>query len=188
VDSDERTINLILPGTLCGPAEALYRIFKFTNPLTKRDAVFRTPLESVLPMLTKILFEVISKLVGDWISISEYIEPFVASKLTFLHEEQHDSLLFDDDTFSRSRQYSWVITSINEFIPITLKTSEKYSEVKQWAINLREEKEKEEAWAKAEEYSKQLDAIAERFKSQKARAEALRDEVSSTQSENLIDD
>jgi len=68
--------------------------------------------------LTSILFEIVSRIVTDWIAISDYIGLFVTSKFTFLNEEQQDFLLFDDETFSRSRQYFWVITSITEFVPI----------------------------------------------------------------------
>jgi hypothetical protein len=184
VDSDDWTINLMLPVTLTGKAERFYEIDIFLE--SQGPAVFMKPLESVLPMLTKILFEIIPKLLRSWNSISEYIEQFVASKFTFLDEKEHDNLLFDDDTFSRSRQYSWVITSTDEFIPIILKTIEKYSEVKQWLINLHEEKEKD--WTEAEEYGKQLHAIAERFKTQKDRAEALREGVSFSRSDILFGD
>jgi hypothetical protein len=181
MDNDEWTINLMLPASLYGKAESSYRIrtaerIQGTYILNQRPAVFMEPLESVLPMLTKILFEVISKILRDWASISEYIEPFVGSKLTFLHEEKHDSLLFDDDTFSRSRQYSWVITSIDEFIPIILKTKKTYSDVIQCVISSREEK--DSAWAKGVKYGEQLRAIEETLQNQKARAETLRDGVS----------
>ncbi|KAH9213465.1 hypothetical protein DL95DRAFT_234039, partial [Leptodontidium sp. 2 PMI_412] len=91
-------------------------------------------------------------------------------------------LLFDDDTFSRSRQYSWVITSTGEFIPIIDNTLKHYSEVRNWVIESRFQNEAEsdgpaEKWyqAKAQEYGDRLYAILQRFNSQKARAEALRD-------------
>jgi hypothetical protein len=126
-----------------------------------------------------ILFDIISRLLTDWTGVSDYIEIFVASEFTFLNEEQHDSLLFDDDTFSRSRQYSWVITSIGEFIPIIDNTMKHYSDVESWVIASRspdEDQNRDEV--KSRKYREQLYAIRERFNNQKGRAEALRDGVS----------
>jgi len=114
----------------------------------------------------------------EWIAISDYIEPFVANKLTFLKPEEHDQLLFDDDTFSRSRQYFWVITTISEFIPIIDQTLDKWREMDIWGeLN---------NWRYMNNWSedqtliqkgniKQLEAIKDRFEIQKLRAEALRD-------------
>lgn len=143
------------------------------------EAVFMRRLEDVLGTLTMIVFMVISRLLKEWTSISNYVETFVESKLTFLHEEKQDSLLFDDDEFSRSRQYSWVITSTGEFIAIIEKTLSDYSDLKEWVIEpMRPGVKKEEAQKQAEKYKKKLDDVTQRFKSQKARAEALRDGVS----------
>lgn len=142
-------------------------------------AIFIRPLDSVLEMLFTILLELISRLVYDWTEISDYIETFVASKFTFLNEEGHDSLLFDDDTFSRSRQYAWVITSIGEFIPIIQDTKRCYFS----AINSVYERSgpgelRDRYWGKLVRYRYQLEDIEERLNSQEARAKALRDGVS----------
>jgi hypothetical protein len=125
-------------------------------------------------MLVSITFEVISRLMRDWTAISDYIETFVASKFTFLEEEQHDLLLFDDDTFSRSRQYFWVITTISEFIPIIDQTLKTREAMNSWGL-----REENRDLIPAEDRCK-LEAIKERFESQKKRAEALRDGVSLT--------
>jgi hypothetical protein len=128
------------------------------------------PLESSFPMLVSINSEVISRLTREWTTISDYIETFVVSKFTFLKEEEHDFLLFDDDTFSRSRQYFWVITTISEFIRIIDQTLDTWREMNNWRKDLN----------LIQEDISQLMAIKGRFESQKLRAEALRDGVSLT--------
>ena len=133
------------------------------------------PLESSFPMLVSITSEVICRLMREWTAISDYIETFVASKFTFLEEEKHDLLLFDDDTFSRSRQYFWVITTISESIPIIDQTFDTWREMNNWRKDLNV----------VQEDISQLMAIKERFENQKKRAEALRDGVSLT-SRNVV--
>ena len=59
-----------------------------------------------------------SRILVDWAEISKYVEIFVAGQDTLLYEDRHDRLLFDDDNFTSSRQYFWVIDSIGDFIPI----------------------------------------------------------------------
>jgi hypothetical protein len=99
--------------------EGYYEVLKGLLPMGSRGSEFlMEPLKSSFRMLVSITAEVMARLLREWTAISDYIETFVASKFTFLDEEQHDLLLFDDDTFSRSRQYFWVITTISEFVPI----------------------------------------------------------------------
>jgi hypothetical protein len=128
------------------------------------------PLESSFPMLVSITSEVIFRLMKEWTAISDYIETFVASKFTFLEEGQHDLLLFDDDTFSRSRQYFWVITTIGEFLPIIDQTLNIWGEMNKWREDLN----------LVQEDISEMMAIKEIFENQKKRAEALRDGVSLT--------
>jgi hypothetical protein len=168
-DGDHWTIILTIPASF-------YNVFS-RIPDRRRgwDPVFlMKPLESSFPMLVSITSGVISRSMAEWTAISDYIETFVASQFTFLEEEQHDLLLFDDDTFSRSRQYFWVITTISEFIPIIDQTLKTREAMNSWG--LREENRDliptEDRW--------KLEAIKERFESQKKRAEALRDGVSLT--------
>jgi hypothetical protein len=131
-----------------------------------------------LQELTMMLFEIISRSLGDWTAISDYVENFIGSKFSFLDEEQHDGLLFDDDTFSRSRQYSWVITSIGEFIPIIQKMSEQYKEVMDWIIKRKSGiAENKTVRLDDQEYQELFVALEARFQDQKKRAEALRDGV-----------
>lgn len=73
------------------------------------------PLEDIKPTLSVTLLMLASRILVDWDEISEYVEKLVADQDTFLYEDRHDRLLLDDDNFTRSRQYFWVINSIGEF-------------------------------------------------------------------------
>jgi hypothetical protein len=162
------TIILMIPASF----------YDIASPSRDKDpdiSFLMSPLEDIFPTLTSIWFQIISKLLREWTDISNYTETFIAGKFTFLQEEKHDSLLFDDDTFSRSRQYFWVITCISEFLPIIRKTLKHYQEVKFWLTQGVSSPETEE---KARKYYNQLEAILKRFESQKTRAAALRDGVS----------
>jgi hypothetical protein len=49
-----------------------------------------------------------------WQQILDYFEAFIGEKDTFLDPERHDSLLSDDEAFSRSKKYFWAITTLRE--------------------------------------------------------------------------
>lgn len=138
-----------------------------------------SPLDDIPPMLTSIFSLIIERLLREWTDISDLIETFIASKFTFLYEEQHDFLLFDDNTLSRSRQYFWVITCITEFLPIIQKTRALYGNIRGWLSDVGSVEMVEKVL-----YDEQFQAILDRFDSQKLRAEALRDGVSL--SENFV--
>ena len=128
-----------------------------------------------------------SRILVDWAEISEYVENFIAGQDTFLYEDRHDCLLFDDDNFTRSRQYFWVINSIGEFLPIIDEIIDYYKDVFNWlymATNQsrmrtgdRVGKEYSEAVAEHSATLKKLNAFRERFEGQRNRATALRDGV-----------
>jgi hypothetical protein len=95
----------------------------------REDNSLIAPLENMQRTLSTTLFEIISRILLHWPTISEYVEQFIAGKDTFLHEDQHDRLLFDDDNFTRSRHYFWVITSIGEFISTIDETIHHYDNI-----------------------------------------------------------
>lgn len=130
------------------------------------------PLADILPTLSATLSELMPRVLEHWTGISKYIEQFIAGQDTFLDEHEHDQLLFDDDNFTRSRQYFWVITSIGEFIPIIDETISHYEKVSEWVS-----REKDERRIHAE-FLRKLEAIKERFERQRSRATILRDGVS----------
>jgi len=141
--------------------------YKWIPPPFLRNLI--APLESIIHALEGTLLMVKSRIVEDWTHISEYIEQFIVGQDTFLHEDQHDRLLFDDENFTRSRQYFWVITSTEEFIRIVDETIKHYEQVHCW-LDKRADYKIEDAT--------DLKSIKERFERQRSRATALRDGVS----------
>jgi hypothetical protein len=131
------------------------------------------PLQNILPTLSATLFMIIPRILAHWIEIIKYVERFIAGQDTFLHEKWHDQLLFDDDNFTRSRQYFWVISSTGEFILIIEETINHYENFAEWVSRSQDEENRHS------ENGAQLEAIKEKFERQRTRATELRDGVSS---------
>ncbi|KAL9613084.1 MAG: hypothetical protein Q9167_002341 [Letrouitia subvulpina] len=128
------------------------------------------PLKDILPTLSSTLRMVISRILVHWAKINEYIEKFIAGQDTFLDEDRHDHLLFDDDSFTRSRQYFWVINCIEEFVLIIDETINHYENVRKWVCpSVGSE------WRKHEKALEKLKAMKQKFESQRNRATMLRD-------------
>ncbi|EPE25312.1 hypothetical protein GLAREA_01224 [Glarea lozoyensis ATCC 20868] len=134
------------------------------------------PLKSVLPTISATLSMVISKIVAHWTKIGDYVDQFVAGQDSFLREKRHDRLLFDDDSFTRSRPYFWAITSTGEFILIIDETLNHYRTVAKWVS-----KDKDEL-RKHREARKKLEAVKARFERQRERATELREGLFSASS------
>jgi len=49
-----------------------------------------------------------------WREVLDYFDNLVSERDTFLQPDRHDSLLSDDETFSRSKKYFWAITTLKE--------------------------------------------------------------------------
>ena len=130
------------------------------------------PLRDILPTLSATLLMIVPRILAHWVEISEYVEQFIAGQDTILHEDQHDRLLFDDDNFTRSRQYFWVITSIGEFILIIEETINHYKNVAKWVSRSTDE------MRRHRETQENLETTKERFERQRRRATELRDGVS----------
>ena len=59
---------------------------------------------------------------AEWQQMASYFDTLVGSDLlnqaesTLLSPEKHDLLLFEDESFSRSRKYFWVVEAVTTFI------------------------------------------------------------------------
>lgn len=145
--------------------------FDNTNASKELNALIG-PLKNILPQLFATLLMIIPKIIAHWTKISDYVEHFIAGQDSFLHEKKHDRLLFDDDSFTRSRQYFWAITSTGEFILIVDETIKHYDNVLQWIFKDGDE------LRKNGELQKKLKAVRDRFGMQRERAFNLREGVS----------
>lgn len=101
----------------------------------------------------------------------------------FLYEHRHGRLLFDDNNFTRSRHYFWVINSVGEILPLE-ETIDHYEDVLKWPstatgqLKMRMGDKYNEAWEELYATLDKLMALRERFERQRNRATALRDGVS----------
>jgi hypothetical protein len=50
-----------------------------------------------------------------WPAIGTHFSFILDDETAILHPEDHDKLLFDDKTFSRSRRYFWAVDSLETF-------------------------------------------------------------------------
>ncbi|KAK0724228.1 hypothetical protein B0H67DRAFT_480549 [Lasiosphaeris hirsuta] len=128
------------------------------------------PLHKILPTLSATLLMIGVRIVEHWTEISEYVEQFIAGRDTFLHEKRHDQLLFDDDSFTRSRQYSWVITSTGEFILMINKTISHYESLSKRLFFRRNGMMRKHRKLQAE-----IEAVRDVFDMQRTRATDLRE-------------
>ncbi|THV70921.1 hypothetical protein D6D28_04809 [Aureobasidium pullulans] len=56
------------------------------------------------------------EVVSDWEILLQYMESLVSVHTVIVNPEGHDRLLFDDEKFSRSRLYFWMLSSLATFI------------------------------------------------------------------------
>ena len=102
-----------------------------------------------------------------------------------LDPSRHDSLLFDDEAFSRSRKYFWAVDSVQDFRTTLSETLKVFKEFwdhqvepmktgilpSEWPHGL------EEAEKEAEELKEKLELVLAQFEVQHSRAEDLRSGV-----------
>jgi hypothetical protein len=66
---------------------------------------------------TTLLFarEILKILLWNWGKLVEHFDNFLKDGKPFLNAREHDNLLVDDETFSRSRKYFWSLSCLSEF-------------------------------------------------------------------------
>ncbi|THX12841.1 hypothetical protein D6D13_04007, partial [Aureobasidium pullulans] len=80
------------------------------------DKILHEPLLE-LPLTICIFTSIgLGSIIREWQSLLAYMESLVAIHTTIVNPEEHDRLLFDDEQFSRSRLYFWMLSSLATFI------------------------------------------------------------------------
>jgi len=80
------------------------------------DKILHEPLLE-LPLTICIFTSIaLENIVREWQSLLAYMERLVAVHTPIVNPEEHDQLLFDDEQFSRSRLYFWMLGSLATFI------------------------------------------------------------------------
>lgn len=111
-----------------------------------------------------------------WRKVEEYFSWLIGHRDTLADLEAHDSLLFDDDTFSRSRKYFWAINYLAE---LDISIAENIVQLERWTgfgfAHRMDARPLTERLA-------QLKDLRSRLKAQREEAIALRDGVSAFKS------
>jgi len=84
-----------------------------------------------------IVGNIINRIGQQWCKIVDYMGKRFGENNAFhlLHHEEHDQLLFDDATFSRSRQYFWAISAFEEFATTLTDTVEAWVKLRKEVID-----------------------------------------------------
>jgi hypothetical protein len=130
------------------------------------------PIGGILPTLSATLLMIVQQMVEYWTEISDYVDTLIARQDLFLHGDQHDQLLFDDDNLTRSCQYFWVISSVGRFISILEETIYHYDECSSIVFL------GATAEGKHRKALERLQDVKQRFGRQRSRATERRDAVS----------
>jgi hypothetical protein len=79
------------------------------------EALLVKPLYSLPIVMLQRATDALDAMIQDWSEILDYIEALLGDKETMLHPDEHDKLLEDDKSGTRSRKYFWVINSLTTF-------------------------------------------------------------------------
>ncbi|KAI5270685.1 hypothetical protein E4T47_06010 [Aureobasidium subglaciale] len=65
---------------------------------------------------------VLKRVMVEWESLLRYMESMVDVQRKIVDPDRHDQLLFDDEQFSRSRMYFWMLSSLSAYIQMLEET------------------------------------------------------------------
>jgi hypothetical protein len=115
--------------------------------------------------------------IDRWRKVEEYFGWLIGHRDTLSDLEAHDSLLFDDDTFSRSRKYFWAINYLAE---LDISIAENMFQLEKWTSleGTHRGEHAKRTDARLSELLAQLKDLRSRLRAQREEAIALRDGVS----------
>jgi hypothetical protein len=115
-----------------------------------------------------------------WLEIFDYFSLLIGHRDSLPDPDVHDSLLFDDDSFSRSRRYFWAINYLAELdISIAGNIAQLEAWIAEWPHHLHVSKKGMSVEAKTlPEQMEQLKALQWKLRALRLETLALRDGVS----------
>jgi hypothetical protein len=126
-----------------------------------------------------LLTQAVACVVNQWTAIAKHLKSFIVDHHLLLDPEGHDRLLFDDDSFSRSRKYFWVINFLAE---CDSRIDENLQEIDLAMSDWSKKLEPEGKWhlysQHLDEKSSKLREIQSNLRGKRAETIALRDGVS----------
>ena len=112
-----------------------------------------------------------------WKVIASHLKTFIVDHHLLLDPEGHDMLLFDDDSFSRSRKYFWVINFLAECNSrIDENIQELDNAVSDWSRKLERGK-WDDSMNRISDQRFELTEVQDQLKAKRAETIALRDGV-----------
>ncbi|TGO14936.1 hypothetical protein BTUL_0046g00250 [Botrytis tulipae] len=74
----------------------------------------KTTNQEMLVVFTSFVSNTMTELTIAWTKIIEYFDGLISEKMAFRDPDNHDRLLVDDETFSKSKKYFWAISILKE--------------------------------------------------------------------------
>ena len=79
-----------------------------------RDDLLRGRTHEMLDDMSDLVHLCLLTVIEKWEEIADYFDSLLVEKNGLLNPEYHDSLLTDDDAFTRSKKYFWAIEFLKE--------------------------------------------------------------------------
>jgi hypothetical protein len=99
---------------------------------------------TVLLQLVKDILYVVIEVGVRWTGINNHLMELLTEEATFLEKDRFVKLLFEDDTYSRSRKYFWVLGCLRDFENAMKDTATKWKVFKETYMDPYKESKKEE--------------------------------------------
>jgi hypothetical protein len=111
-----------------------------------------------------------------WQRLSRHFDTYFATGKVFLDPKQHDYLLSDDESFSRSRKYFWALSCLKEFDLVLADTIHQWERskklwTKEWSESYPDE------WSDVEASLEAVETLVEQIRVIKTKFSTLREEI-----------
>ncbi|PMD46738.1 hypothetical protein L207DRAFT_220066 [Hyaloscypha variabilis F] len=127
-------------------------------------------------------FCILESMWKGWTTLIAYIDELLRTGDEIFDLEAHDNLIFDDDLYTRSRRYFWVINCVNESTNLLQRNMQAWTKHREEILPLGQEplsvklgKEFDNSIQKCDEVLARLVEVKESFNEQRTKAVALRD-------------
>ncbi|PMD34555.1 hypothetical protein L207DRAFT_570252 [Hyaloscypha variabilis F] len=126
-DGDYWTVLVLAP-------EGFYDVNSLIRKSIIPNTIVYRPLYRLPTVMLQRAAEALEFMIKDWSEILTYVEELLGDQELILSPEQHDKLLDDDKSGSRSRMYFWVINSLITFRVMMDESSQVYLEFRNAVI------------------------------------------------------
>lgn len=165
------------------PARAVFwtilymRPHQFPHPhyFEKRDDFSQGKTHEMINAMSEFVHKSLLSVIERWEEIAEYFDRILCEREALLDPDYHDSLLTDDEVFSRSKKYFWAIEFLKE---VDKSISDNIRQAEQFAKNLRATVPKcETVQGRYRSCLHKHNAVQDRFEALKARFSQKKDEA-----------